>query len=100
MHENVVITRVFEDILATIVKFHTSQNRLEQKDINKYTLQSLRRTLDNLPESETARKKRLKDKTEADRNSEMVYSQNGIMAVRPLTTQASFYFGHNPQPIH
>ena len=96
-HENVVITRVFEDILATIVGFHTSQNRLEQKDINKYTLRSLRRTLDNLPESETARKKRLKDKTEADRNSEMVYSQNGIMAVRPLTTQASCYFGHNPR---
>lgn len=96
-HENVVITRVFEDILATIVKFHTSQNRLEQKDINKYTLRSLRRTLDNLPESETARKKRLKDKAEADKNSEMVYSQNGIMAVRPLTTQASCYFGHNPR---
>ena len=96
-HENVVITRVFEDILATIVGFHTSQNRLEQKDIKKYTLRSLRRTLDNLPESETARKKRLKDKTEADRNSEMVYSQNGIMAVRPLTTQASCYFGHNPR---
>ena len=96
-HENVVITRVFEDILATIAKFHTSQNRLEQKDINKYTLRSLRRTLDNLPESETARKKRLKDKAEADKNSEMVYSQNGIMAVRPLTTQASCYFGHNPR---
>lgn len=96
-HENVVITRVFEDILATIVGFHTSQNRLEQKDINKYTLRSLRRTLDNLPESETARKKRLRDKAEADKNSEMVYSQNGIMAVRPLTTQASCYFGHNPR---
>ena len=78
-------------------QFHTVQNRLDQKDINKYTLQSLRRTIDNLPESETARKKRLRDKAEAEKNSELVYNKNGIMAVRPLTTQASCYFGHNPR---
>lgn len=93
----VSVTRIFEEIMGALRQFHNVQNRLEQKDINKYTLRSLRRTLDNLPESETARKKRLRDKAEADRNSEMVYSQNGIMAVRPLTTQASCYFGHNPR---
>jgi len=96
--ENFVsVTRMFEEIMGVIVGFHTVQNRLEQKDINKYTLQSLRRTIDNLPESETARKKRLRDKGEAERNSELVYNKNGIMAVRPLTTQASCYFGHNPR---
>ena len=93
----VSITRVFEEILGAVRQFHTVQNRLEQKDINKYTLRSLRRTIDNLPESETARKKRLKDKAEAEKNSELVYNKNGIMAVRPLTTQASCYFGHNPR---
>jgi len=93
----VSITRVFEEILGAVRQFHTVQNRLEQKDINKYTLRSLRRTLDNLPESETARKKRLRDKTEAEKNSELVYNKNGIMAVRPLTTQASCFFGHNPR---
>ena len=91
------ITRVFEEILGAVRQFHTVQNRLEQKDINKYTLRSLRRTIDNLPESETARKKRLRDKAEAEKNSELVYNKNGIMAVRPLTTQASCYFGHNPR---
>ena len=93
----VSVTRMFEEIMGAIVGFHTVQNRLEQKDINKYTLRSLRRTIDNLPESETARKKRLRDKGEAERNSELVYNKNGIMAVRPLTTQASCYFGHNPR---
>ncbi len=93
----VSINRVFEEILGAVRQFHTVQNRLDQKDINKYTLQSLRRTIDNLPESETARKKRLRDKSEAEKNSELVYNKNGIMAVRPLTTQASCYFGHNPR---
>ena len=96
-HENVVITRVFEDILGAIREFHTVQNRLEQKDINKYILRSLRRALDNLPDSETERKRKLRDKSEAEKNSELVYNVNGIMAVRPLTTQASCYFGHNPR---
>ena len=96
--ENFVsVTRMFEEIMGVIVGFHTVQNRLDQKDINKYTLQSLRRTIDNLPESESARKKRLRDKGEAERNSELVYNKNGIMAVRPLTTQASCFFGHNPR---
>lgn len=93
----VSINRVFEEILGAVRQFHTVQNRLDQKDINKYTLQSLRRTIDNLPESETARKKRLRDKAEAEKNSELVYNKNGIMAVRPLTTQASCFFGHNPR---
>jgi len=93
----VSVTRIFEEILGAVRQFHTVQNRLEQKDINKYTLHSLRRTIDNLPESETARKKRLRDKGEAEKNSELVYNKNGIMAVRPLTTQASCYFGHNPR---
>lgn len=93
----VSLTRNFEEILGVVRQFHTVQNRLEQKDINKYTLHSLRRTIDNLPESETARKKRLRDKGEAERNSELVYNKNGIMAVRPLTTQASCFFGHNPR---
>jgi len=91
------MTGHLEQIMTAIREFHASQNRLEQRDINKYTLRSLRRTLDNLPESETAKQKRLRDKSEAEKNSELVYNVNGIMAVRPLTTQASCYFGHNPR---
>jgi hypothetical protein len=91
------MTGHLEQIMTAIREFHASQNRLEQRDINKYTLRSLRRTLDNLPDSETERKRKLRDKSEAEKNSELVYNVNGIMAVRPLTTQASCYFGHNPR---
>jgi len=91
------MTGHLEQIMTAIREFQTNQNRLEQRDINKYTLRSLRRTLDNLPESETAKQKRLRDRSEAEKNSELVYNANGIMAVRPLTTQASCYFGHNPR---
>ena len=91
------MTGHLEQIMTAIREFQTNQNRLEQRDINKYTLRSLRRTLDNLPESETAKQKKLRDKSEAEKNSELVYNVNGIMAVRPLTTQASCYFGHNPR---
>ena len=91
------MTGHLEQIMTAIREFQTNQNRLEQRDINKYTLRSLRRALDNLPESETAKQKRLRDRSEAEKNSELVYNVNGIMAVRPLTTQASCYFGHNPR---
>ena len=91
------MTGHLEQIMTAIREFQINQNRLEQRDINKYTLRSLRRTLDNLPESETAKQKKLRDKSEAEKNSELVYNVNGIMAVRPLTTQASCYFGHNPR---
>ena len=93
----VIATRFFEEVMGSVMGFHRNQQRLELRDINKYTYRSLRRTLDDLGESESARKKRLRDKSEAERNSEIVYNQNGIMAVRPLTTQASCYFGHNPR---
>ena len=96
-HEFVSVTRVFEEIIAAILGFHTMQQRLEQKDINKYNLRSLKRTIEELPESESARKKKLRDKGEAEKNSELVYNDHGIMAVRPLTTQASCFFGHNPR---
>lgn len=93
----VSVTRIFEEILGAIRQFHAKQQRFEQRDINKYTLASLQRAIQNLPDSESERKRKLRDKSEAEKNSEMVYSQNGIMAVRPLTTQASCYFGHNPR---
>lgn len=93
----VSVTRIFEEILGAIRQFHTKQQRFEQRDINKYTLASLQRAIQNLPDSESERKRKLRDRSEAEKNSEMVYNQNGIMAVRPLTTQASCYFGHNPR---
>ncbi len=97
LNPGVLATRFFEQVMGSVLGFHRNQQRLEQRDINKYTYRSLRRTLDELGQSESARKKALKDKAEAEKNSELVYNKNGIMAVRPLTTQASCFFGHNPR---
>lgn len=97
LNPGVIATRFFEQVMGSVLGFHRNQQRLEQRDINKYTYRSLRRTLDELGQSESARKKALKDKAEAEKNSELVYNKNGIMAVRPLTTQASCFFGHNPR---
>ena len=97
LNPGVMATRFFEQVMGSVLGFHRNQQRLEQRDINKYTYRSLRRTLDELGQSESARKKALKDKAEAEKNSELVYNKNGIMAVRPLTTQASCFFGHNPR---
>ena len=97
LNPGVMATRFFEQVMGSVLGFHRNQQRLELRDINKYTYRSLRRTLDQLGQSETARKKALRDKAEAEKNSELVYNKNGIMAVRPLTTQASCFFGHNPR---
>lgn len=97
LNPGVLATRFFEQVMGSVLGFHRNQQRLEQKDINKYTYRSLRRTLDELGQSESARKRALRDKAEAEKNSELVYNKNGIMAVRPLTTQASCFFGHNPR---
>lgn len=97
LNPDVLATRFFEQVMGSVLGFHRNQQRLELKDINKYTYRSLSRAIEELGQSETARKKALRDKGEAEKNSELVYNKNGIMAVRPLTTQASCFFGHNPR---
>ena len=77
--------------------FHTKQQRLEEKDINKYDLETLKQALNKLPMSRGEKKRHLKDKTLAEKDSEVVYNNHGILAIRPLTTQASCYYGENPR---
>tara|TARA_B100001564_G_scaffold243906_1_gene206736 strand:- start:1903 stop:3759 length:1857 start_codon:yes stop_codon:yes gene_type:complete len=97
LNPDVLATRHFEEVMGSVLGFHRNLQRLELKDINKYTLQSLTRVIEELGQSETARKKAFYDEKEAKRNSELVFNSNGIHAVRPLTTQASCFFGHNPR---
>ncbi len=87
----------FEQVMGIVVEFHRVSQRLEQKDINKYDFDTLYQTLEDLPESPGERRRRLKDKKKALQNSEVIYNDMGIFAVRPLTTQASCYFGENPR---
>jgi len=90
-------TTFFEQVMGLVVEFHTAAQRLEEKDINKYTYDTLYQILEELPESPGERKRRLQDKAAAYRNSELVYNENGIFGIRPLTTQSACYFGENPR---
>ena len=90
-------TAFYEQVMGLVMEFHRVSQRLKEKDINKYTFDSLYQTLDELPESPGERKRRLKDKSTAYKDSEIIYNDMGIFAVRPLTTQASCYFGENPR---
>ena len=90
-------TTFFEQVLGVVVEFHGAVQRLEEKDINKYTYDTLYQTLEELPESPGERRRRLKDKAAAYRNSTLIYNENGIFGIRPLTTQAACYFGENPR---
>ena len=81
----------FKDVLELLVNFHMNQNRkvnrvyqerLPQKDINKYNF----RTLTNALYAASG-------KQHADENAEFVYKANGISALRPLTTRAACFLG-------
>ena len=97
LRAGIVATTFFEQVMGIVVGFHQVHQRLEEKDINKYTFDTLWQTLEDLPESSGEKKRRLKDKDLARQNSEEIYNENGIIAIRPLTTQASCYYGENPR---
>ena len=81
----------FKDVLELLVNFHMNQNRkvnrvyqerLPQRDINKYNFRSLSNAL-----------YAASGKQHADENAEFVYKANGISALRPLTTRAACFLG-------
>ena len=81
----------FKDVLELLTKFHMNQNRkvnrvyqerLPQRDINKYNFRSLSNAL-----------YAASGKQHADENAEFVYKANGISALRPLTTRAACFLG-------
>ncbi len=89
--QNMDPSKRFKDVLELLVNFHMNQNRkvnrvyqerLPQKDINKYNF----RTLTNALYAASG-------KQHADENTEFVYKANGISALRPLTTRAACFLG-------
>jgi hypothetical protein len=87
-----------ESILDSLMLFNQSQHKLEEKDIYKYSNEDLKKRLDDLGVTAAALAATAKASKEmAERDSEVVYTDHGISAIRPLTTQASCYFGHNPR---
>ena len=73
-------------------KFHLNKQRLKRKDIYQYkTVKDLFDELDKL--GATSKEKRQKKKETAMEGSEIVYDNDDFFAVRPLTTDASCYYG-------
>ena len=87
-----------KNVLDLIMHFHENQHKLEEKDIYKYNIGELQKSMDDLGVTQAAlAAKEEADEEEAEENSEVVYVHHGVFAVRPLTTQAACYFGHNPR---
>jgi hypothetical protein len=86
-----------EALMDVVQDFQQNAQRLDQKDIYKYDAGELQYKLDKLGISKSARLKALKDEEQAKKDSEVVYNDHAVMAIRPLTTQSSCYYGHNPR---
>jgi hypothetical protein len=92
------VLKIGEVHLDLIMHFHENQHKLEEKDIYKYNIGELQKSMDDLGVTQAAlAAKEEADEEEAEENSEVVYVRHGVFAVRPLTTQAACYFGHNPR---
>ena len=92
------VLEMCEAILDHIVLFNQNQHKFEEKDIYKYHDEELKRMLDKLGVTTSAKAAQAAaEKKQAEENSEVVYNDHGIFAVRPLTTEASCYYGQNPR---
>jgi len=92
------ILRFSEELMDIVQLFQWHQHKFEEKDIYKYHDEELKRMLDKLGVTTSAKaQKAAAEKKHAEENSEVVYSDHGIFAVRPLTTEASCYYGQNPR---
>ena len=92
------VLEMCEAILDHIVLFNQNQHKFEEKDIYKYHDEEIKRELDKLGVTTSAKaQKAAAEKKHAEENSEVVYNDHGIFAVRPLTTEASCYYGQNPR---
>ena len=73
-------------------KFHLNKQRLKRKDLYQYkTVKDLFDELDKL--GDTSKQKRQKKKETAMEGSEIVYDNDDFFAVRPMTVDASCYYG-------
>ena len=95
--ENDVLS-VAEELMGMVVLFEQNLHKMEQKDIYKYNGAQLQQLLDKsgLTTNAIAAAKKAA-KAQAEQGSEVVYNNHGIIAIRPLTEQASCYYGENPR---
>ncbi len=92
------IFRFAEQLMDLVQLFQQNQERLNEKDIYKYSKADLKTELDNLGVTDDAKAaQKTADKEKAEAESEIIYNKHGILAIRPLTTHASCYYGENPR---
>ena len=82
-------TEEVEDIVSLVKDFDRFQQSLEVKDINKYDLDGLQRTIDLHKTSSKSQQKKSIDTSEAKK----IYEDSNILIIRPLTYQASCKYG-------
>jgi len=80
-------------LLEIIGQFQQHHQRLKEKDIYKYEPEELRAALRDLGLSQSQKRKR--EKEGAMEGSELIYDENDIFAIRPLTKEASCFYGKN-----
>ena len=85
------IIAVMFDLIDLVEKFEKNVARLKEKDIYRLNANELEKLVDDLPtpESEEKRKKRKKAQEESD----VLYNEDDVLAVRPLTEFAATYYG-------
>jgi hypothetical protein len=92
------VLEMCEAILDHVMLFDQNQHKFEEKDIYKYHDEEIKRELDKLGVTTSAKaQKATADKKQAEENSEVIYADHGVFAIRPLTEQASCYYGQNPR---
>ena len=97
LEEQSEVLTVAEELMDIVQDFQKNIQRMEEKDIYKFSAGELQYKLDKLGVSKRAKLAALKDKEAAEEGSTMVYNEHGIMAIRPETMQASCYYGQNPR---
>lgn len=87
-----------ESIMDRVMLFQQYQYQFDEKDIYKFDDKELKKQLDSLGVTADAKAaKAAADKKKAEAESEIVYNEKQILAIRPLTTHASCYYGENPR---
>ena len=82
---------VIDNLIDIIAKYEKNISRIDQKDIYKLNASQLEQLVDNLGKSSTQKKKETKGKVHNE--SVLIYEDDDVLAVRPLTTEASNYYG-------
>ena len=85
------IISVMFDLIDLVEKFEKNVSRLKEKDIYRLNANELEKLVDTLPtpESEEKRERRKKAREESD----VLYNEDDVLAVRPLTEFAATYYG-------